>query len=98
MTCPTTPLPDGEIQFRLQALPDWTLHDNALERVYHADSYLEAVELLNRIARQAETANHHPDLLLSWRTLTVRYWTHTAQGVTSLDFELAQQVERILNP
>jgi 4a-hydroxytetrahydrobiopterin dehydratase len=79
-------------------LPNWTLHDNALERVYHASSYLDALECLNKIARQAETANHHPDLLLSWRTLTVRYWTHTAQGVTALDFELAQQVERILNP
>ena len=96
MTCPTEPLSSLEIQSRLQALPHWAVQDNALERVYQANSYLEALDILNKIARQAEAANHHPDLILSWRKLTVRYWTHTSQGITELDFEQAHQVESIL--
>lgn len=96
MTCPTEPLSSMEIQSRLQALPHWAVQDNALERVYQANSYIAALDTLNTIARQAEAANHHPDLILSWRKLTIRYWTHTAQGITNLDFEQAHQAERIL--
>ncbi len=87
-----------EISARLQDLPNWQVRENALERVYTGKTYLEALEKLNTIAQLSETADHHPDLSLNWKTLTVRYWTHTANGITALDFDLAHQVETILSP
>jgi 4a-hydroxytetrahydrobiopterin dehydratase len=85
------------IEERLKALPGWQVKENALERVYLGKSYLDALEKLNTIAQLAEEADHHPDMLLSWKKLTVRYWTHTANGITDLDFDMANKVEAILS-
>lgn len=98
MACPTTALSAEEIAEGLKNLPHWRLQDNALERVYDGRSYLEALDKLNAIARLSEEADHHPALSLNWKKLTVRYWTHTARGVTGLDFKLAEAVEKLLEP
>jgi 4a-hydroxytetrahydrobiopterin dehydratase len=96
MACPTVALSKAEVWEALAALPNWHYKENALERVYQAQTYLEGLDKLNVIAQLSESANHHPDLILGWRQLTVRYWTHTAGGVTPLDFELAQRAEHAL--
>jgi 4a-hydroxytetrahydrobiopterin dehydratase len=97
MACPTKALSENEIQERLNALSAWRFFDNAIERVYEGATYLEALEKLNAIARASEAADHHPDLQLNWKRLTVRFWTHVANGVTPLDFDLARQTEAILS-
>jgi 4a-hydroxytetrahydrobiopterin dehydratase len=93
-----TALSQDEIESRLRDLPDWQYKDNALERVYDGESYLQALDKLVAIARLSEAADHHPDLSLIWKKLTVRYWTHTAQGVTELDFQLARKAGQLLEP
>ncbi len=98
MACPTATLSPDEIAARLDGLPLWQYKDKALERVYTGNTYLDALEVLNRVARLSEEADHHPDLVLHWRRLTIRFWTHVANGVTELDFELARRVEGILPP
>lgn len=77
-------------------LPLWQYKENALERVYRGSSYMDALDMLNAIARHAETVDHHPDLALHWKTLIIRYWTHTAQGVTELDLAQAKAIEKLL--
>lgn len=96
--CPDSPLSESELQERLATLPSWTIQENALERVVKTNTYMAALDILNAVAHLSETADHHPDLLLGWCTLTIRYWTHTAQGITERDFQLAQQVETLLSP
>lgn len=96
MSCSGVGLTEEAIRRRLEALSGWRYQDNALERVYEGQSYLESLGKLDAIARLSESENHHPDLILSWKKLTVRYWTHTAKGVTDLDFTLARQVEALL--
>jgi 4a-hydroxytetrahydrobiopterin dehydratase len=96
MACPTTALTEVEIQEKLKSLSGWEWRQNAIERVYTGKTYLEALEKLNAVARLSEEADHHPDLLLSWKHLQIRYWTHVAGGVTTLDFELALRAEAVL--
>ncbi len=99
MACPphlTKALSPTEIEAALLQLPHWHFHQNALQRVYEGANYLQALETLNAVARHSEAADHHPDLQLNWKTLVIRYWTHTAQGVTPLDVRLAHQVEDLL--
>lgn len=95
--CPKVALTSEQIEANLKTLPHWQFRGNALERVYDGQSYLDALEKLNAIARLSESADHHPNLSLNWKRLTVRYWTHTAHGVTDLDFELAHQVEKLFS-
>jgi len=80
----------------MEQLENWTVEDRALERHYQSKNYLDGLEKLNGIAKMSETENHHPELLLEWGRLTIRYWTHTANGITALDFQLARQAELIL--
>lgn len=89
-------LSDDTIKEHLETLPYWRFSDNALERVHTGDTYLQALDLLNAIGKWADERDHHPDLYLRYKELTIRYWTHTAQGVTLHDVEAAREVEKLI--
>ena len=59
-------------------------------------SFPDAVALLTRLAFEAESADHHPDFVLEYRRLTVRFWTHTANGVTQKDVDAARVANRLV--
>ncbi len=67
----------------------WSEVDGALERAFEFPTFLEAIAYVNRVADLAEAENHHPDIAVSYRRVTLRWWTHTAGGVTDRDRELA---------
>ena len=75
---------------------DWTEHDGALERTIVLESFPAAIALVNRIAELAERENHHPDLDVRYRTLVVRWTTHSAGGITDRDRALAAETDRLL--
>ena len=68
---------------------DWPESDGALERTFELPSFAEAIAFVNRLAELAERENHHPDIDVRYRTVTVRWVTHSAGGVTDRDRELA---------
>jgi 4a-hydroxytetrahydrobiopterin dehydratase len=43
----------------------------------------------------AEEMNHHPDLQVSWDTVTVSLTTHSEGGLTAGDFELASRIDSV---
>ena len=90
------PLSQEEIDKRLQALPNWKKDDKAIIRVQTFPKYLDALEYVNRVGKTAEKENHHPDIFMNYKRVTVRYWTHTARGVTEMDFKLAHKVEALV--
>ena len=57
-------------------------------------SYLAGIEFVRALAEEAEVMNHHPDLSVGWRKVTVSLSTHSAGGITGLDFELAEKADR----
>lgn len=83
----------AQIKEKLADLPGWTVNNNALERVIEGESYLQALDWLYAIGQLAERENHHPDMCLHYKTLTIRFWTHTAGGITPLDVEMAGKVD-----
>ena len=44
---------------------------------------------MNRVAELAEAENHHPDIAVSYRDVTVRWRTHSADAITDRDREMA---------
>ena len=70
----------------------WTVADGALERTWELPSFPEAIAFVNRVAEAAEEANHHPDIVISYRKVTLRYWTHTAGAITDKDVAEAARV------
>jgi 4a-hydroxytetrahydrobiopterin dehydratase len=70
--------------------PDgWSEVDDALERTFEFDGFREALAFVNRVGDLAEAENHHPDIAIHYKRVTLRWWTHTAGGITDRDRELA---------
>jgi 4a-hydroxytetrahydrobiopterin dehydratase len=72
--------------------PDgWEEADGALERMFRFGDFVEALDFVNRVGELAEAEGHHPDIVIHWNEVTLRYWTHTAGGITDLDRRLAEK-------
>ena len=77
-------------------MDDWRETDGALERSHEFGSFVEAIAFVNRVAELAESEDHHPDIAISYRTVTLRWTTHTAGGVTDRDRELAARSDELV--
>jgi len=88
-------LADDEIKKRLADLPAWTIAGGKLRREFRFADFSEAFGFMARVALVAEKMDHHPDWSNVWNRVTVELWTHDAGGITDLDFELAQAMDRL---
>ena len=77
------------------AASDWVEVDGALQRTFELESFPAALDFVNRVGALAETEDHHPDIAISYRTVTLRWWTHTASGITDRDRELAAKTDEL---
>jgi 4a-hydroxytetrahydrobiopterin dehydratase len=84
------------VQTLLMEIPQWKLEENLISRTIKFPTFLEAVDAVNRIAREAESMNHHPDIDIRWRTVRLALATHSAGGLTTLDFQLAKKLDQFL--
>lgn len=89
-------LTDVEIEQRLARLNGWSHGANWIERTYQFKSFLRAISFVNAVAYLAESVNHHPDLVIHYKEVTVRNWTHATGGVTIHDFSLAEGIEGLV--
>lgn len=72
------------------ARPDgWNEVEGALERTFELADFREALAFVNKVGELAEAENHHPDIAVHYNAVTLRWWTHTAGGITDRDRELA---------
>jgi 4a-hydroxytetrahydrobiopterin dehydratase len=69
----------------------WTEVDGALERTFQFDTFVEALAFVNRVGELAESEDHHPDIAINYNRVTLRWWTHTAGGITDRDRDLAER-------
>jgi 4a-hydroxytetrahydrobiopterin dehydratase len=70
-------------------LAGWNEKNGALERTWRFDGFPEAIAFVNRVAELAEAENHHPEIVVSYREVTLRWRTHSAEAITDRDRELA---------
>jgi 4a-hydroxytetrahydrobiopterin dehydratase len=89
-----TALTDAQIAAELQTLPGWRHALGALRRVFKTDGWPTTLMLVNAIGFVAESADHHPDLAVSWGKVEVALWTHSAGGITAKDVAMARAIER----
>jgi 4a-hydroxytetrahydrobiopterin dehydratase len=88
-------LSDAEIEDRLAALPGWERKGEAIEKGFKRDDFVGSVRFVDALVAPAEEMNHHPDLEISWDTVTVTVSTHSEGGLTAADFELAQKIDAL---
>lgn len=88
-------LNESEIQQRLTQLEGWTLEGNQIQSVRKFRGFVEAISFVNQLVAPSESANHHPDLSISYNRVTVVLMTHDAGGLTEQDFALAEIINQI---
>ena len=69
----------------------WNEVDGALERTFELPSFPAAIAFVDRVATLAEAEDHHPDIDVRYKNVTLRWSTHSAGGITDRDVELAER-------
>ena len=82
----------------MKTTDDWIEADGALERTFELPTFPEAIAFVNRVAELAEQEDHHPDIAVSYRKVTLRWTTHSAGGITDRDRELAARTDGLAGP
>jgi 4a-hydroxytetrahydrobiopterin dehydratase len=89
------PLGDSEIEARLAEHPGWERSGSAIRKQFKRNDFVGSVNFVQSLTQPAEAMNHHPDLEISWDTVTVSLSTHSDGGVTAADFELAGKIDAL---
>lgn len=91
-------LPHNLVQEKLKQLHfDWTLNpaSDHIQRTFKFDHYYETIAFANSVACVANQHNHHPEMLISHKSLNVDYSTHSANGLSDLDFKCARSIDSL---
>jgi 4a-hydroxytetrahydrobiopterin dehydratase len=77
---------ETEALLRLKSLSGWELDGKAIRRKYTFSGFPEAIAFVVRLGFDAEAADHHPDILINYKRVTLTYTTHSESGLTEKDF------------
>ena len=89
-------LPDDTIARELGTLPGWSRDGNAIRKQFTFTGFPEAVAFVQRLVQDCEAADHHPDVTVNYRRVTLSYSTHSEGGLTLKDFDGARAAERVV--
>lgn len=88
-------LSQSDIAARLAKLSGWTLDGNAIRKQFTFSGFPDAIAFLDRLVPHAEAADHHPDILVNYKRVTLTYSTHSEGGLTAKDFAGAELADRV---
>lgn len=84
-----------EVLGSVASVPNWELSNDRIVRSFHFKNFGEALTFVNRVGELAEAMDHHPDIDIRWNKVRLGLSTHSAGGLTSLDFDLAGQINAL---
>jgi len=79
----------------LQTVKGWSLVGNEIRRSFEFKDFVHAMGFVNSVALLAEKANHHPDIDIRWSRITLTLSTHSEGGLTTKDFTLAREIDKL---
>ena len=85
----------AEVTDRLAALDGWMLVSQSIRKEFVFEGFPEAVLFVSALVPQAEEADHHPDVDIRYKRVTVTYTTHSEGGLTQMDFDGAATADRV---
>ncbi len=87
-------LDEEEIQQRLDELGDWEREGIEIQKVFEFDDFPSAVKFVNDVAKLADRYDHHPDIDIRYNKVKLSMTTHSEEGLTGRDFDLAGDIEQ----
>lgn len=95
---PDTLLTEPECRDLLAQLPGWSIDNGHLCRTLRLADFHQTMALVNAVAWIAHRADHHPDMEVGYNRCTLRWRTHSADGLTLKDMICAAQVDALQCP
>jgi 4a-hydroxytetrahydrobiopterin dehydratase len=89
-------LTPDEVQERLRSLPQWKLEGGEIVREFSFADFVAAMAFVNRVAEQAEKAQHHPDIDIRYNKVRLALVTHDKGGLTDQDMRLASVADSLV--
>jgi 4a-hydroxytetrahydrobiopterin dehydratase len=86
----------GEILAQLSEMPGWVQHGKAIERCFSFRDFYDTMAFVNALAWIIHREDHHPDLIISYNRCTVRWNTHSVDGVSENDFICAAKTDTLI--
>ena len=75
----------------------WNLEDRTIQRSFGFNTFMEAMDFVNQVAKVSEEMDHHPDITINYDRVTLSLTTHSERGLTRRDFRLAGQIDSLIN-
>jgi 4a-hydroxytetrahydrobiopterin dehydratase len=89
-------LSEDEVSAALSGLPAWQREGHTIARELRFPTFREAIAFVDRVADLAEAADHHPDIDIRWRRVTLSLTTKASHGLTGRDVALATQIDTLV--
>lgn len=84
---------EDQVKAALDIVPDWNEVNGEIQRTYQFNDFVQAMRFVDRVAAEAESREHHPDILIRYNKVTLSVSTHDAGGITEKDFDLAKAID-----
>lgn len=96
-TNPPQALEPHDVEKKLSEIPEWGSDSdvNSISRTWQFRDFPQSMNFANAVAALAEEYNHHPEILISYDTVTLVLSTHSAGGLTDKDFLLAHKIDEL---
>ena len=77
------------------SIPLWTLDQSrkTIHREFIFVDFKQAFQFMTLCAQYAEEIDHHPDWSNSWNKVAVNLSTHSSNGLTELDLQMARAMD-----
>ncbi len=85
----------AEIKTALKKVPEWEFDKKRIERTFEFDDFTGAIDFVNLVAEISEEQEHHPDIEVRYNKVKLSVFTHNKNGLTELDFQLAERIDTL---
>jgi 4a-hydroxytetrahydrobiopterin dehydratase len=92
----TKRLSDAQIEEQLATLDGWIRDGDAILKQYTLGGFPDAIAFVTRLAFDAEAADHHPEITINYKRVTLIFTTHSEGGLTQKDFDGARAVDALV--
>jgi 4a-hydroxytetrahydrobiopterin dehydratase len=92
----TPPLSGHDLEHLLSHAEGWEVVDGQLEKIFQFDDHYSAVAFVNAVAWISHREDHHPEMVVGYNTVRIRYSTHTVKGLSENDFICAAKVDHLV--
>jgi len=85
-----------EIASGLADHKNWRQEGDAIQRTVEFATYKDGVVFASAVGFVADRLDHHPDILLTYRKVSLSVNTHSVGGLSPYDFEFARRVDALI--